>query len=149
LAIYVPDSTRRRRVIVIAGACLIVGLVVGGALGRATSSGVADSVSRVRAQAQDAVTAFERLPIEYEQALAGTGGESTATITEALGRARATLDAAYSEIDVFGPASRSATDAAVDAIARAVADKVPLAEFEAVIADAVAAVRATFGLAGG
>jgi hypothetical protein len=109
---------------------------------------VDDSVKQVRAQAQDAATALERLPIEYEQALTATGGESTATITEALARARSTLDDAYREIDVFGPATRTAADAALDAVAGAVADKVPLAEFEAAIADAVAAIRATFGLAG-
>jgi hypothetical protein len=149
LAIYVPDSTRRRRVIAIAGACLILGLAVGGVLGRATSSGVDDSVKQVHARAEDAATALERLPIEYEQAVAGSGGESTATITDALRRARATLDAAYGAIDIFGPASRAATDAALDAVTRAAADQVPLAEFEAVIAEAAAAVRATFGLAGG
>lgn len=148
MAIYIPDSTRRRRLVVIAGACLVVGLVVGGVLGRATSSGVDDSVKEVRARAEDAAIALERLPIEYEQALAASGGESTATITEALDRARATLDEAYTSIDVFGPGSRTATKTALDAVVGAVADKVPLAEFEAAIADAVAAVRATFGLPG-
>lgn len=146
MAIYISESTRRRRLLAIAGICLIAGVVVGGVIGRATTSGVEDSVHEVRALAEDAATALERLPIEYEQALAGEGGESTDTITEALGRARVTLAAAYDEIDVFGPASRSATDAALDEVARAIDDKVAPTTFEGLITAAVTAVHATFGL---
>jgi hypothetical protein len=149
LAIYIPDSTRRRRMVGIAAVCLIVGFLAGGALGRATSSGVDDSVREVRALATDAATALQRLPIEYEQAVAGEGGESMDTIVGALGRARATLDAAFEEIDVFGPAARTAAYEAFDRVAQAIDDGVVPNEFERVIAAAVAAVQQTFGLNGG
>lgn len=146
MAIYISEGTRRRRLLSIAVACLVAGLAVGGVIGRATSASVEDAVQEVRAFAEDGATALERLPIEYEQALAEEGGESTDTIADALGRARATLDAAYGAIDVFGPASRAATDEALDEVARAIDDRVVGSEFEALIDRAVTAVKATFGL---
>jgi hypothetical protein len=146
LAIYIADSTRRRRMVGIAVACLVVGFLAGGAVGRATSPDVDDSVREVRARAQDAATALQRLPIEYEQAAAGEGGESPDTIVSALGRARATVDAAFEEIDVFGPAARTAVYDAFDRVAQAIDDRVAPTEFERVIAAAVAAVEDTFGL---
>lgn len=148
MAIYVPDSTRRRRLLIIAGACLVVGLVVGAALGRATASGVDDSVARVRDHAEDAITALQRLPIEYEQALADEGGEDTATITGALQRARAELDQAYDEIEVFGPAARQVTGEHFDTLTDDVSRQVPNDAFETAIEDAVTTIRAAFGLSG-
>ena len=146
MAIYVPDSTRRRRLVLIAAACLLVGLVVGFVLGRATAAGVDDSVAAVRDHAEDAVTALQRLPIEYEQALASEGGEDTATITGALERAHAELDQAYAEIDLFGPAVRQSTDAAFATLVEDVSKAVSQKDFEKAIDDAIAHVRAVFGL---
>lgn len=146
MAIYVPDSTRRRRLVAVAGACLVVGLLVGGTVGRATSPGADDAVEEVRERGRETVTALQRLPIEYEQAVAGEGGEDAATMTSALDRARATLDEAFAVLDVFGPASRAAADAALDGVRQAVEDGVPPREFEAAIEAAISAVRATFGL---
>lgn len=148
MAIYVPDSTRRRRLVIIAAACLVVGLVVGLVLGRATASGVDDSVANVRDHAGDAITALQRLPIEYEQALAAEGGEDTATITGALERARNELDQAYEEIDLFGPAVRQVTDERFDALDEDVSNEVTQDEFERAIDDAVAAIQSTFALPG-
>lgn len=146
MAIYVPDSTRRRRLIVIAGACLVVGLLAGGALGRATSPGADDAVAEVRERGRETVTALQRLPIEYEQAVAGEGGEDAATMTSAVDRARATLDEAFAVLEVFGPASRAAADDALDALQESIDDGVPPSEFDAAIEAAIAVVRATFGL---
>jgi len=146
LAIYVPDSTRRRRLIGIAGACLVVGLLVGGALGRATSPGADDAVAEVKERGRETVTALQRLPIEYEQAVAGEGGEDAATMTSAVDRARATLDDAFAVLEVFGPASRAAADDALDALQESIDEGVPPSEFDAAIEAAIAVVRATFGL---
>ena len=146
MAIYVPDSTRRRRLIGIAGACLVVGLLAGGALGRATSPGADDAVAEVRERGRETVTALQRLPIEYEQAVAGEGGEDAATMTSAVDRARATLDEAFAVLEVFGPASRAAADDALDALQESIDDGVPPSEFDAAIEAAIAVVRATFGL---
>lgn len=146
MAIYVPDSTRRRRLIGIAGACLVVGLIAGGAIGRATSPGADDAVAEVQERGRETVTALQRLPIEYEQAVAGEGGEDAGTMTSALDRARATLDEAFAVLEVFGPASRAAADDALDALQESIDDGVPPSEFDAAIEAAIAVVRATFGL---
>ena len=147
MAIYVADSTRRRRLVGIAVACLLVGLVAGGAVGRLTSPGVDDAVTAVRDHAHDAITTLERLPIEYEQSLAQEGGEDTGKITAALDRASRELDAAYAEIEVFGPTTRAATDAALDGLAQDVSDGASQDEFERAIGSAIVDIEATFGLA--
>lgn len=111
MAIYVADSTRQRRLLGIAGACLIAGLVVGGAVGRATTSSLEDRVREVKAQAEDAVTALQRLPIEYEQMLAGDGGESQDTVQNAIDSAQDQLREAYSDAIWIGSGAPAGTDA--------------------------------------
>jgi hypothetical protein len=148
VAIYVPPSTRRRRLVVMAAGTLVVGLAIGFGVGRATSSGVDDAVANVRSQAADAATALQRLPIEYEQAVADQGGESPQTITGAIENARAQLDAAFDDATWFGPAARQPTDEALDALVRAVRERASPAEFEADIDRAVAVIRSTFGETG-
>src|SRR4051794_13452612 len=110
MAIYVPPSTRRRRLVLLVGLGLVVGLVAGFGLGRATSSGIDDAVSKVQSRASDAATTLQRLPIEYGQAVTGSGGESTRTITEAIARARSELDRAWADARWFGSASRAPVD---------------------------------------
>ena len=145
MAIYVPDSTRRRRAALLAAGCLVAGLVLGGLLGRATAPGVDDAVSRAKDHAEAAVTALQRLPIEYEQALAADG-EDAGTITSAIEAARADFDAAYGEIDLLGPAAREDVDIFLDLLTESVADRVTLEEFQAALSNAVAEVQQLFGL---
>jgi len=149
MAIYVPPSTRRRRLVLLVGAGLVVGLVLGFVLGRATSSGVDDAVGGVRDKATSAATALQRLPIEYEQAAAGTGGESTRTITEAVDRARAELAAAWRDADWFGPAVRRPVDAALAGVARAATDRVSQEAFQAAVDKAVTSIEDAFGVSVG
>jgi hypothetical protein len=146
MAIYVPPTTRRRRLVLLVGAGLVVGLLVGFGLGRATSSGVDDAVSGVRDRATEAGTTLERLPIEYEQAVADSGGESTRTITEAIDRARAQLDRAWRDASWFGPEVRKPVDAALDELDAAAAQRVPAARFGDAIDAAVTAVEGAFGI---
>jgi hypothetical protein len=146
MAIYVPPSTKRRRLVLLVAAGLVVGLVVGFALGRATSSGLDDALDAVRGDATDAAVGLQRLPIEYEQAIAGEGGESTRTIAEAIARARADLDEAWEGAEWFGPEARRPVDAALDELDAEVADRVAASEFEAAVDRAVDAVEAAFGI---
>lgn len=141
MALYVPAGSRRRRLALVAAAGLLVGLLAGFALGRSTAETVADRIEAVQDKAAAAATALERIPIEYEQALAGSGGESVATVSEAVDRARAQLAEVYAKAPWLGPQARAEPDAAVDAVGRAVTDRVPLAELEALIAEAVAAIQ--------
>jgi hypothetical protein len=146
VAIYVPPSTRRRRLVLLVVLGLVVGLVAGFGLGRATSSGIDDAVNKVRGHASDAATTLQRLPIEYEQAVAGSGGESTGTITEAIHRAQAELDAAWADASWFGPATRDPVDTAVDALDHFVAGHAAPAQFQSAVEAAVRAIERAFGI---
>ena len=146
MAIYVPPSARRRRLVLVVVTGLVVGLALGLLVGRGTAPGVDDAVDDARAQAADAATALRRLPIEYEQALSGSGGESTDTITEAIDRARAELEEAWADADWFGPAVRPPVDAALEHLEDAAADRVPAVEFEQAVEAVVEAVEGAFGV---
>lgn len=148
MALYVPAGARRRRLILTVVAGLVVGLALGFVLGRSTAQGLGDRVDAVKAQAADAATALERIPIEYEQAVAGEGGESTDTIRGAIERAGDQLDDAYAEAIWFGSDARDATDDAFAELARAVDDGVPPDDFATLIDAAVARIQQSFALAG-
>lgn len=146
MAIYVPDSTRRRRAVLLAVGCLVAGLVVGGLVGRATAPGIDDEVRGVQAQAADAATALQRLPIEYEQLLSGDG-ESPATVNEAIDRAQAQLGEAYADAIWFGDSAKSVTDAALDALREVVAGEGSAEDFAAAVDEAVSAIEDRFAVA--
>ena len=147
MALYVPAGARRRRVILALVGGVVVGLIVGYLVGRATSPDLADEVAEVQDLAVDATTALQRIPIEYEQAVAGEGGESTDTITGALDRASAQLDDAYAAAIWLpdggvraGPTRRSTELAAL------VAAGADPSEFEAAVDALVAEIEATFAI---
>ena len=148
MAIYVPAGLRRRRLIGLAIGMLVAGLALGFWVGRTTSPGVDDAVADVRSQAAEAATGLQRLPIEYEQAIASKGGESTRTITEAVTRARTTLDGAFADAPWFGPTGDDAAIRAVAAVDRAATGKVSAVEFGHAVDRAVSTIRSTFGLPG-
>jgi hypothetical protein len=146
MAIYVPPSTRRRRLVLLVAAGLVVGLLLGFAVGRGTAEGIDDAVDAAKDQAEDAAVALQRIPIEYEQATAGAGGESTDTITRALASARDALHAAFDDATWFGPRPREEVDAEIDRLEAAVEARVAPEEFEAEVDAAVAAIEAIFGV---
>ena len=146
MAIYVPDSTRRRRAVLLAAGCLVVGLLVGGLVGRATAPGLDDEVGDVQEQAAAAATALQRLPIEYEQLLTGDG-ESPATVNDAIDRSEAQLREAYADAIWFGDGASAPTDAALDALRAVVADRGSAEEFEAAVDDAVSVIEERFAVA--
>jgi hypothetical protein len=133
-------------VVLLVAAGLLVGLLVGFGLGRATSSGLDDALSQVRGAATDAAVGLQRMPIEYGQAVEGEGGESTRTITEAIQRARADLDQAWDDAEWFGPDARKPVDAALDELDDEVAAKASADQFEAAVGRAVDAIETAFGV---
>jgi hypothetical protein len=146
MALYVPAGARRKRLVLVGGLALLAGLLIGYAVGRATSPGLEDEVADVHDVALDATAALRRIPIEYEQAVAGEGGESTETITEAIDRAEQLLDDAYAEAIWLADDAHEATDPAFDELRQLVEDEVPPAEFDAAIETLVAQVATTFAV---
>src|SRR4051812_12696608 len=86
MAVYMSATRQRRRMIVVALAALLVGLVAGLVLGRQTSSNVNDALGQSRDRGQRLAAALRALPLEYEQAQQGTAGESHTAIDDAVGR---------------------------------------------------------------
>jgi hypothetical protein len=146
MALYVPDGARRRRLAIAVAVGLAAGLLLGFVLGRSTADGLDDGVASVQEQAAEAATALERIPIEYEQALAGEGGESTTTITDAVDRASAQLDEAYEAAIWLGSDARDGTDAAFAEIEAEVAAGADLVVVQDAIDAGVAEIQLTFAL---
>jgi hypothetical protein len=146
MALYVSDGARKRNLVLAAVGALVLGLVIGFVAGRATSTGLEEEVSAVQDEAIAAATGFQRLPIEYEQAVAGEGGESAATIDDAIDSADDQLQSVYSEAIWLPDDASAPTDAAVEDLRQVVADQGSLAEFEAAVDDVVQAIEATFGV---
>jgi hypothetical protein len=148
MALYVPAGARRRRLVIGVVAGLVVGLVIGFIVGRASSPGLADDVAEVQALATDATTALQRTPIEYEQAVAGEGGESTDTITSAIASAQRQLQDAYAEAIWLDANASSATNGSFDELTAMVEAGATPAEFEAAVEALVVQIDTTFGIAG-
>jgi hypothetical protein len=84
--------------------------------------------------------------LEYEQALAGEGSESTTTITDAVDRASAQLDEAYEAAIWLGSDARDGTDAAFAEIEAEVAAGADLVVVQDAIDAGVAEIQLTFAL---
>ena len=144
MAVYATPAKRRRTTIVVALATLVVGLLIGIAIGRASAPSVDDKIAGGRAGGSELVTALRVLPLEYRQAFSGSS--ETGTIADTVNRSVARLPAALDGAPWLGPAQRQTATAAVQAVQKAARDKLPPARFETVIADSTATLQTVFGL---
>jgi hypothetical protein len=141
------QGSRRHRISALVGAaCLIVGGGVGYLIGNSGASSAADVVATARSKGEDAATALQRLPIEYEQAVTNASGESTTTITDAIDDAETLLGAAYAAAPWLSPALHKAPDAAIAVLRQDVQSSAPPDTFEQHINDAVTAIGDVFNL---
>jgi hypothetical protein len=74
MALYVPQSRRRRRLALTAAATAVVGLVVGAGLGRLSAPTVEDRVNSVRSDARDTASGLQVISLHAEVAAVGAGG---------------------------------------------------------------------------
>jgi hypothetical protein len=84
MAVYVPPSRRRRRLVLTGVVALVVGLVTGLLVGRSSVTTTSERVAEVRAEADDIATRVQALTIEYEQALAGSTDTLQAGVLDAI-----------------------------------------------------------------
>ncbi|MEA3054760.1 MAG: hypothetical protein QOD30_192 [Actinomycetota bacterium] len=110
MAIYVPESRRRRTLIVVAVVCAVAGLVLGVVAGRASSPSLADRVHDVQEQAREATSQL-RVVALHEDASTGTEGNDLA-----LKRAHDELAAALDDATWISAADGRAVLASVDAL---------------------------------
>jgi hypothetical protein len=146
MAVYTPPGARRRRTIFMVIAAVLVGLLAGLVVGRATSRGIDDAVSGAKRRGSDAVTALARLPIEYEQKLNAQGGETAKTLLESVDAAEALLDDAFDAAPWLTAEQKQAARAAIDSVRADVNDRVSAREFQNRIETASNVVARTFGV---
>jgi hypothetical protein len=84
MALYIPPSRRRLHAVLIGAATLVVGLIVGLLIGRASITTTGEQIRRVRTEAAELATRVQALTIEYDQALNGTGDTVQGGVLDAL-----------------------------------------------------------------
>lgn len=94
MALYVPQSRRRRRTISLAAAVGVLGLVVGGVLGRVTAPTVAEQVAAVRADARDTASGLRVISLHGEAGVEAVGSGGADLV---LDRTRSELAAQFDE----------------------------------------------------
>ena len=146
MAVYMQGSRRRWVTVAIGAVALLIGVGIGYLVGRGTATTADDVVAESRSKGEDAATALQRLPIEYEQAVTNASGESSATITEALDEATTLLTEAYAASPWLGAALRQPPDAAIGRLKADVTAKVAADVFEQDVTAAVDAINTAFNL---
>jgi hypothetical protein len=143
------QGSRRHRITAVVGAAsLLVGGGIGYLIGHSGATSASDVVASARSKGEDAATALQRLPIEYEQAVTNASGESTTTITDAIDDAATLLAAAYAAAPWLGPALHKAPDAAIEVVRQDVRNAAPPDTFAQHIDAAVTAIGDAFDVQG-
>jgi hypothetical protein len=144
MAVYATPARRRRTTILVGVAALIVGLVIGIAIGRGTATSLDDEIAQGRAGGRQLVTAQQVLPLEYSQAFKGSS--ETGLIEDTVTRSTAQLSGVLDGAPWLGAAQRQTATAAVQSVRNAARSRLAPARFEAVVAQATATLQAVFGL---
>jgi hypothetical protein len=142
---YIPLSRRRRNATLVALATLLVGLVVGGLVGRSTAITASEAAKDVRTKGDTLGTRIEALTIEYDQAISGTGDTVQAGVLDALDRVNADMDKLIVESPWLGVAQIQALHDATASVRTAGEDQVDPGDFADIAATTAALIRDTFG----
>jgi hypothetical protein len=147
MAIYTSPSRRRARTLIVAAACLVIGVVGGLLIGRATVTTTGARIDDARAAGEELATRVEALTIEYEQAIAGQGDTVTGGVLDALAGIRQDATAAADDAPWLSASVRGELDASLRAVADAADAGVDPAAFAARTSATATTIRATFGVA--
>lgn len=148
MALYVPAGRRRRNAVVIGVVAALLGIVVGVVIGRTSVTGYATQVRSHQDAARTIVARLDALPIEYEQALSGTGDTGDAGVSGSIAAIRADVAAEMVAARFIGPAVTTEVEAAVDAVGAAATARQPLPAFQAAVDDATTTIAEAFGIDG-
>jgi hypothetical protein len=147
VARYIPVSRRRRNAALVAGAALLVGIVLGWLVGKQSAPSVSSAVHDAQQQAADIAVQLQRLPIEYQQAIDGGGEDSIqAGVIAPLDDIQASATNAFDDAPWIAPTARANTQDAIAQVRQDALDKVSADEFETAVNDAADAIRSAFGL---
>jgi hypothetical protein len=145
MALYVSAGTRRRRAVIVAVVTGMLALALGWLVGRQQVPSVDERVASVQTDANDVATGIERLDIEYEQVLAGAGDTVDAGVVEPLAGLRDQLIDTMDRAPWLAQGQRTVLLDELAEIESAAKRSVPLAQFQALLAQAGTDVRTTFG----
>ena len=149
MARYIPISRRRRHAALVAGAALLVGIVLGWLVGKQSAPSVSSAVHDAQQQAADLAVQLQRLPIEYQQAIDGGGEDSIqAGVVAPLDDIQASATNAFDDAPWVAPSTRANAQDAIAQVRQDALDKVSADEFETAVNDAANAIRSAFGLEG-
>jgi len=147
VARYIPVSRRRRNAALVAGAALLVGIVLGWLVGKQSAPSVSSAVHDAQQQAADIAVQLQRLPIEYQQAIDGGGEDSIqAGVVAPLDDIQASATNAFDDAPWIASARRANAQDAIAQVRQDALDKVSADEFETAVNDAADAIRSAFGL---
>jgi len=147
VARYIPISRRRRNAALVAGAALLVGIVLGWLVGKQSAPSVSSAVHDAQQQAADIAVQLQRLPIEYQQAIDGGGADSIqAGVVAPLDDIQASATNAFDDAPWIASATRANAQDAIAQVRQDALDKVSADEFETAVNDAADAIRSAFGL---
>ncbi|MBM4407460.1 MAG: hypothetical protein FJ038_02385 [Chloroflexi bacterium] len=135
MAIYRTQS--RRPLILFGVASLLVGLVLGGVIGRLSSPDLAAQLAAARADVRPILTSLDVVRIEYDSLL--TGGDSGSP--GAIARAKEAFTARRATLALIDQDITARLAAALERVGSLVDAKAPRAELEAAIDDAEATAR--------
>jgi len=148
MALYVSAARRRRRTLVVGAVALVVGVLLGWLIGRATGSSADDEVKARQNDAEQLVARLDGLDLEYQQTAAGgtSGSDAVQGSVDAAKAIAADVDALLARMPWVAPAERTATVQAVDGVRRAVEAAAAPDTVSAAVDQADRAVRAAAGL---
>ena len=147
MARYIPISRRRRNAALVAGAALLVGIVLGWLVGKQSAPSVSSAVHDAQQQAADIAVQLQRLPIEYQQAIDGGGEDSIqAGVVAPLDDIQASATNAFDDAPWIASATRANAQDSIAQVRQDALDKVSADEFETAVNDAADAIRSAFGL---
>ena len=150
MSLYREVGARRGWTVVAIVAAILVGLVAGVVVGRATSSSpsLAAQAEDVRSRLQEAADALELVGIEYAQAVrSGSVVAETelAATRGALDRARGVLDDVNADLEVLSPGTTDALQEQLAELAAQIDDHAPPATVEQTAAELRDAIRSVAG----
>jgi hypothetical protein len=146
MAMYIPPGRKRRRLLIWIGASVVVGLVIGALLGRATAPTIDDKVQSARDDAAAAVAQLQALPIEYQKQLSGNQQfQNGGGVDDALARTRSQLDDAISNAPWITPTQIDDVHAAIDGLRKDAQNQVTGATFQHNLDQATETITTIFG----
>jgi hypothetical protein len=147
MAIYVPAGRRRRRLYLVGAGALVVGLVVGGLVGRATSDSLDDQVQAAQDRGRAVSSQLRVVAVHQEaEAASTTSANAGQAAAFALDRARTQLASACRDAPWIPDATCRQLDGSIADLASRAPGESDQAEFATAVETAATAVDTAFGV---